>query len=201
MNAGSPLEVFARLIKDRGVSHGAFRLWHVLRDYTNASSKCFPGQRRLAADIGCDIHSLSKGTAELVRAGWLLADTKPGVRCNYTVLDGQGKPLRKTTTPAVVENRNTYRGGNAQRGVVENHHELLWKPPTEVRSPMSKIRKPQSVPERIAARDQLKILRGRLEDLAADTSEQWQRDANPALVTEKQTLHAEITALENSLLL
>lgn len=60
--------------------------------------------------------------------------------------------------------------------------------------------KPRTVPERIAAENQLRILKGRLEDIAANTSEQWQRDANPKLVTEKQTLRDEITALENSLL-
>ena len=59
---------------------------------------------------------------------------------------------------------------------------------------------PRSVPERIAAENQLRILKGRLENLQSDTAEQWQRDANPALVTEKQKLRAQVTALENSLL-
>lgn len=60
--------------------------------------------------------------------------------------------------------------------------------------------KPRTVPERIAAENRLKILNSRLGELSADTSEQWQRDANPGLVTEKNQLRAEITALENSLL-
>ena len=60
--------------------------------------------------------------------------------------------------------------------------------------------KPRNVPERIAAENRLKILKSRFDELAADTSEQWQRDAYPEMVTEKQNLRAEITALENTLL-
>ena len=62
------------------------------------------------------------------------------------------------------------------------------------------FKKPRTIPDRIAAENQLKILKSRLDDLTADTSEQWQRDEHPELVTEKQNVRAEITALENSLL-
>ena len=60
--------------------------------------------------------------------------------------------------------------------------------------------KPRTVPERIAAESRLKILKRRLDELTADTSEQWQRDAQPGMVKEKNQLRDEITALENSLL-
>jgi hypothetical protein len=62
------------------------------------------------------------------------------------------------------------------------------------------IRKPSSTAERIASENKVKILKGRLAELAAATAEQWQRDAQPGLVTEKNQLRDEITALENSLL-
>lgn len=62
------------------------------------------------------------------------------------------------------------------------------------------FQKPLTVPERIAAENQLRILRGNLAELEADTAEQWQRDARPDLVVEKQKLRAEIAARENALL-
>ena len=97
------LEIFGALIRDRRVPHGAFRLWHTLRDYTNSESMCFPGQRRLAQDIGCDIHSIKKWTQGLVDSGWLRVDAgKPGMTFTYTVLDGSGKPMRKSTKPKVA---------------------------------------------------------------------------------------------------
>ena len=71
---------------------------------------------------------------------------------------------------------------------------------TEKKAQSPKINKPRSVPERIAAENQLKILKSRLSELEADTSEQWQRDASPELVTEKQQLRSDIIDLENSLL-
>lgn len=70
----------------------------------------------------------------------------------------------------------------------------------EVEERRKKIQKPCSIPERIAAENRLRILKGRFEELAADTSEQWQRDENPSLVNQKAQLKSEITALENSLL-
>ena len=62
------------------------------------------------------------------------------------------------------------------------------------------IRKPQGTAERIGAENQLKILRSRLTELDAESSEQWQRDARPELLTEKSRLRDKITALENALL-
>ena len=104
----SNLETFGALIRDHRLSHGAFRLWHALRDYTDHASKCFPGQRRLAADIGCNLHSLKPWTEELTSAGWLAVSTSGiGEGFTYTVLDGNGRPLRKVATPTVAENRNT----------------------------------------------------------------------------------------------
>ena len=59
---------------------------------------------------------------------------------------------------------------------------------------------PVSLSERIAKEKQLGILKGQLKELEEETAEQWQRDAHPELVKEKQKLRADIKALENSLL-
>ena len=136
----SYLETFAALIRDRRVSHGAFRLWHALRDYTNAASKCFPGQDSLAADIACNIHSIKPWTQELVAAGWLKVEGGNGRRFNYTVLDGIGKPLRKGST---VEQKTVAKSGNAtvaensNATVAESGNEPLRKVATKVRSPIN----------------------------------------------------------------
>lgn len=70
--------VYSRLVMDRGVSHGAFRLWHLLRSkYANARGTAWPGQRRIAKDLGCDPHSLKPWTKQLVDGGYLSVE-------NYT---------------------------------------------------------------------------------------------------------------------
>jgi hypothetical protein len=136
----SNLETFGALIRDHRLSHGAFRLWHALRDYTDHASKCFPGQRRLAADIGCNLHSLKPWTEELTSAGWLAVSTSGiGEGFTYTVLDGNGRPLRKVATPTVAENRNTPIANNGNTPVAESGNGPLRKVATKVRSPFKSV--------------------------------------------------------------
>lgn len=134
----SYLETFATLIRDRRISHGAFHLWHAIRDYTNAESKCFPGQRRLASDIGCHPTSLKPWTDELIAARWLKVEGGNGRRFDYTVLDGRGKPLRKVASPenkTAPENRNGGDAKNRNGGAPENRNEPHRKIETKVKSP------------------------------------------------------------------
>jgi hypothetical protein len=133
------LESYGVLVRDKRLSHGAFRVWHCLRDYTDRASKCFPGQRRVARDIGCDIHSIRKWTAELVAAGWLKVQGGNGRRFDYTVLDGNGQPLRKGTTPTDAERHNGSVVEKHDTTVVENHHEPLRKGTTKVISPFNQV--------------------------------------------------------------
>lgn len=134
----SYLETFAALIRDRRISHGAFRLWHALRDYTDHTSRCFPGQRRLATDIGCNIHSIKPWTKELVVAGWLkCSGRKPGEGFIYTLMDGTGQPLRKVATPPVAENDNTTVAKRGNAPVAKGGHGLLRKVATKVSSPIN----------------------------------------------------------------
>lgn len=93
-------EVFTALVKDRRISHGAFRLWHVLYGFTNSrTGVSFPGRRLLQTNMGCSHDSLPKWTHELVTNGWLhLASkaAKRGHRFIYTLLDGTGEVFLKT---------------------------------------------------------------------------------------------------------
>ena len=136
----SHLETFAAIIRDRRLSHGAFRLWHALRDYTDHASQCFPGQRRLAKDIGCNLHSLKPWTAELMAAGWLkMTKGKPGDGFTYTVMRGTGQPLRKVATPPVAEKHNTTVAERGRGGVAERGNDPLRKVATKVRSPINLV--------------------------------------------------------------
>ena len=91
MNENRSLTVYRRLIHDKRVRHGAFRLWHYLRDRADKSGKCWPEQRNIAAELGCKTHSLPGWTSQLVTAGYLSVE-KIGQnhRLEYTILFGDG---------------------------------------------------------------------------------------------------------------
>ncbi|MEI8290376.1 MAG: helix-turn-helix domain-containing protein [Verrucomicrobiota bacterium] len=136
------LEIFANLIRDGRVSHGAFRLWHALRDYTDHASKCFPGQRRLAADISCHPTSLKPWTDELIAAGWLKVEGGHGRRFDYTVLDGTGHPLRKAASvenKTAPESRNGGDAKNRNTTAPESSIEPHRKVETKVSSPLKSV--------------------------------------------------------------
>lgn len=109
------ISVFRRIILDRRISHGSFRLWHYLHDRKNRNGQTWPQQRQIAADIGCKTHSLLGWIKELVAAGYLHVE-KVGQKhfCRYTVLPGNDLPfvLPKWTTRKV--------SGVAQSGNAKN---------------------------------------------------------------------------------
>jgi hypothetical protein len=131
----SRAEVFKALIYDRRLSLGAFKTWHLLRDYTNPrTGQCFPGRRRLATDLGSNFNSIQRWIGELTDAGWLTSTAKgSGFSMSYTLLDGQGQPLPKTATPTVAENGNTHhRCRKRQRSVAGSGIAALPKAVTKV---------------------------------------------------------------------
>lgn len=101
----SRAEIFAALIQDQRISHGAFRLFHLLRDHQNPrTGACYPGRRRQMKALGSDHHCLKRWTAELVSAGWLcLLPVRNGEVFRYELLDGQGQPWWKSTTDRGVK--------------------------------------------------------------------------------------------------
>src|SRR5579872_2953173 len=68
--------VYSRLVR-ADISHGAFRLWHLLNDYRNKESGlAWPKQETIAEQMHCKIDSLKGWTAELVQSGFLKAEKK-----------------------------------------------------------------------------------------------------------------------------
>jgi hypothetical protein len=150
---GSRAEAFALLIRDRRISHGAFRLWHALRDYMHSGTgKCFTGQRTLSEDIGCKPHSIRGWVIELVQSGWLSIECngKPfpiaellaapkqrkqkGRRFLYQLLGGSGEPLPKRAAPPAAEMGNGFkRCRKEQRTAARKGNAPLPKGATEGR--------------------------------------------------------------------
>jgi hypothetical protein len=105
--------VYSRLLRDRSVSHGAFRFWHLLRDHAGKEKgfvgACWPKQESICAALGCDIKSLPKWRGEL-QAGRYLYARKVGEdhHWEYRIWDGSESPK----TP----NRNPDPNGGFSRG-------------------------------------------------------------------------------------
>lgn len=73
--------LYGQLIVDRRICHGAFRLWHYLRDRADKTSwVAWPSQRTIAEAIGCKEESLPGWTSELLKAGYLLKVEQRGQR-------------------------------------------------------------------------------------------------------------------------
>ena len=121
---GHDLSVYRRLVNDKRISPGAFRLWHYLRDRQNKSGKCWPQQRTIALDLGCKTHSLRAWTDSLVSAGYL-ATEKIGQNhhLRYTVLCGDGKG----DMPEWATRRNAQTGDTSPPSCRPNSHPA--KPP------------------------------------------------------------------------
>lgn len=93
-------EVFTALMKDRRISHGAFRLWHLIYSFSNSrTGMSFPGRRLLQQCLGCCHDSLPRWTQELVTNGWLSLTSKAakrGHRFIYELRDGTGQVFLKS---------------------------------------------------------------------------------------------------------
>ncbi len=101
------LSVYRRLVRDGRISHGAFRLWHYLRDRANKENVCFPQQRTIAVELHCKPHSLSGWIKELVACGYLAVEVR-GTNHHfvYTILYGFVLPEQATRGDAQTGNAN-----------------------------------------------------------------------------------------------
>jgi hypothetical protein len=119
----SKAQSFERLVLDKRLSDGAFRLFHYLKIYTDRNGVCWPGRRSMKRDLGSDFSSLQKWIEELKKSGWLRAERyspanhpfvrerNPAMRDGmiYWLLDGdESNPqsFGKVGTPTVRESRN-----------------------------------------------------------------------------------------------
>ena len=72
------------VITDKGLSHGAARLYVLLDDYAGAKGVCWPKQATLAHRLGASRQSVQRWIAELERAGWLAIE-RTGRAHRYTL--------------------------------------------------------------------------------------------------------------------
>jgi hypothetical protein len=120
MNEDPTLTVYRRLIHDKRISHGAFRLWHYLRDRKDAFGKTWPEQRDIARELRCKTHSLPGWTLQLVQAGYLATEKKgQNHHLEYTILFGDGKgDMPEWATRGKVQTGNTRTDSRSPNGQV-----------------------------------------------------------------------------------
>ncbi len=125
--------VYRKLIRDPNVSHGAFRLWHYLRDRADNAGKCWPEQRTIAREMHSKCHSLPGWIQQLAAGGYLHTERKgQNHHTVYTVLDGSGQAF----------SRDAQRG-NARRS--PKRRVALPKQATPRVSPTGNVSKPNEV--------------------------------------------------------
>ena len=66
-----PGSAYKQLVLDNRLAHGAFRFWHLLRDYAGKKMQCWPGQRKLSKQLGSNYESIAKWRDSLIEHGWL----------------------------------------------------------------------------------------------------------------------------------
>jgi hypothetical protein len=95
------IQVERAIMRAKGLSDRAKILYCLLLDYAWQANQCFPGQQRLAADLGASVDTVQRALAELKQ--WRLIDWKqrglnrPNV---YYILPLDGNPRLALETPA-----------------------------------------------------------------------------------------------------
>lgn len=93
------------LLEDPRISCGAKTMYALLKMHEpNGGGRSWPSHARLARFLGCHIDRVAFKVKELVAAGWLRYEKRPGTTGHYTTLDHPEKqrnqPPRKTTEPS-----------------------------------------------------------------------------------------------------
>ena len=156
---------FARLLFDRNVPPGAFRLVHYLKNHADANGCCWPGRRKMKRDLGGDFVSLQIWIEKLQQSGWLKVEKyqpekHPFVRQRdpskrdgfvYRLLNGDLKspqPFGKPGTPTVGESRNRSSRKVGTATVPESRNETNTDKLNKEGTPPSKKREDESaIPE------------------------------------------------------
>lgn len=74
------------LVRDTRVSANAFRLFCAIATYANADKKAWPGQSRLAADLGVTERAIRAWLEELTESGWLTITRRGRQKTNVYTL-------------------------------------------------------------------------------------------------------------------
>ena len=69
-----PPLMFAAILRDRRIRPGAFRLWHLIFDMSRSKGICWPGIRRIAAEIHVTDESITTWRRKLIDCGYLTAE-------------------------------------------------------------------------------------------------------------------------------
>lgn len=75
MTTKSANAVYGRLVRDERISHGAFRLWHLLRSYADQRGNAWPRQETIAAQMHCKKESIRGWLDQLISGGYLTTRT------------------------------------------------------------------------------------------------------------------------------
>lgn len=127
-NAAVTGATYKALAFDKRISHGAFRLWHVLRDFAGNKLKCWPGQRRLMRSLGSNFETIGRWRDELIHTGWLKVSNlgKKGVVHIYELIPlpsatGSGSAvLPEAAAPAATESGSETNEIKLTKGSKEN---------------------------------------------------------------------------------
>lgn len=74
------MSYFGTIYADDGLPHRAKVVYMYLRDRADKEGKCWPGVRRIAADLGLSVSTVRRALCDLARHGYL--DKQPRRRMN-----------------------------------------------------------------------------------------------------------------------
>lgn len=81
-------KLYSEIITDRRISHGAFRLWHFLRDRHGNNQCCWPSLKTICSCIGCGKAALLGWITELRDAGYITTESGNKTRSNRYFVRG-----------------------------------------------------------------------------------------------------------------
>lgn len=127
-----PADTWKRLLHDKRISHGAFRLMHMLLDHDGRHG-CFPGLRCLSREVGSNLTTVSRWLLELKQHDWIKFDAQHRRRTHYQLLpevvtDGTVTRSGSRLLPEVVTESVT-RSGNSTKPRELNQITKGEKPP------------------------------------------------------------------------
>ncbi len=90
--------LYSQIIRDKRLSDGAFRLWHLMRDMTGANNCCWPSVRTISELLGCNKNSVLARIIELETNGYLRIERGNLHKSNRYFIGGTG--FKTGGTPA-----------------------------------------------------------------------------------------------------
>lgn len=136
---------YSKLIRDKRISHGAFRLWHLFREMTGKNPCCWPSLQTVCREIGCGKESLLGWIGELQAGGYLKVEKRTRRTSNRYFLSGSTQNLTGS-----IQNRSS---GSKQ---VPELNPLKLNPKKGEFSPTQMILMERELKEAIERRDRIR---------------------------------------------